>query len=131
MTDRGEQFGDTPALKDALAALIVAGKKRATTSLARWYGGSGLPWPVVGETWTVIDGQGRECCRCRTTRVQTRAFQDVGAEHAAAEGEDDGSLERWQAIHRDFFAREAAEHGFVFDEAMLVVLVEFETVPSN
>src|SRR5471032_3205148 len=126
MTERREEFGDTPELQDHLAGLIAAGKKRATTSLARWYGEGGLPWPVPGETWIVLDGQGRECCRCRTTRVELRTFRDVGAEHAAAEGEDDGSLERWQSIHRDFFDRESVKHGFVFHDAALVVLVEFE-----
>jgi hypothetical protein len=34
MTERCEEFGDTPELRDHLAGLIAAGKKRATTSLS-------------------------------------------------------------------------------------------------
>jgi uncharacterized protein YhfF len=123
--------GETPALQDALAALIVAGQKRATTSLARWYGKGGAPWPIVGETWAVTDGQGRVRCRCRTTRVEIRAFCDVDAEHAAAEGEKDGSLERWREIHQAFSARQAARHHFVFDQATLVVLERFDVLEPS
>ena len=85
-----------------------------------------MPLPVVGETWAVIDGRGRQRCRCRTTRVEVRAFGDVDAEHAAAEGEGDASLERWREVHRAFFAREAERDGFTFDEASPVVLERFE-----
>jgi len=60
--ERAEQFGDTPDLQDALAALIAAGRKRATTSLARWCGEAGLPLPRVGEVWRVLDCRGREPC---------------------------------------------------------------------
>jgi uncharacterized protein YhfF len=130
MSERRERFGHTAELQDALAALIVAGKKCATSSLRRWYDDGTLPLPRVGETWIVEDGSGRACCRCRTTHVEVRPFGQVDESHARAEGEDDGSLASWQAIHREFFGREADEHGFVFDDESLVVLERFERLPS-
>lgn len=36
--------------------------------------------------------------------------------------------DRWQVIHREFFGREAAENGFVFDGESLVVLERFEVL---
>ena len=130
MNERIEQFGFSPSTQNELAALIFAGQKRATTSLARWYGDDGLPWPVVGETWVVADGQGLPCCRCRTTHVEVRAFRSVDAAHAAAEGEEDGSLARWRAIHLAFFEQEAARDGFSFEEDALVVLEQFKMVQT-
>jgi len=63
--------------------------------------------------------------------LETRAFKDAGAAHAAAEGEADGSLERWREIHRGFFNREAARHGFAFDEYALVMLERFELLRTE
>ena len=62
--------------------------------------------------------------------MQIQPFGQVDAAFAATEGQEDGSLERWQAIHRDFFDEEAAAGGFVFDDTTLVVLVEFELLDS-
>lgn len=131
MSERIERFGHTPELQDALAALVVAGKKRATTSLARWYGDGELPIPHVGEVWAVCDGRGRSLCTCRTTRVEIVAFGDVNAEHAAAENEEDGSLDRWRIIHQEFFRRESREHGFVFDDESPVLLERFEVIEAT
>jgi uncharacterized protein YhfF len=128
MSERIERFGHTPELQDILAALVVAGKKRATTSLRRWYGDGGLPIPKVGEVWYVSDGEGHLLCKCRTTRVEIVPFGAVDAEHAAVEGEDNGSLDRWQVIHRQFFDREAAESGFIFDDESPVLLERFEVI---
>jgi len=82
--------------------------------------------PEGGRIWTVEDGQGHRRCTCRTTHVEVRPFNKVDDAHAEVEGEDDGSLERWQVINREFFGREATENGFVFDDESLVVLERFE-----
>lgn len=44
------------------------------------------------------------------------------------EGEGDGSLEYWRNVHDEFFSKEMAEIGKLFDEDMPVVCEEFELV---
>ena len=74
-----------------------------------------------------MDGAGEPRALIRTTDVRVVPFSQVDADHAAAEAEGDGSLERWRSGHRDFFERTIG-----FTEDMPVVLERFELLyPSR
>lgn len=98
-------FGDNPVLADELLALVLAGTKTATSSALADYDAEDTPIPVVGELSIILDGEGHPAALIRTTHVQVVAFEDVDADFAAAEGEDDRSLESWRAGHTRYFQR--------------------------
>ena len=97
-------FGDNPVLADELLALVLAGTKTGTSSALADYVGD-TPIPEVGELSIILDGAGHPAALIRTTQVQVVAFDDVDAEFAAAEGEDDLSLESWRTEHTTYFLR--------------------------
>jgi len=119
------EFGDSPAMQDELSALVVAGVKRATASLARWYGEGAAPWPQPGDTWIFTDGGGVPRGVYETVAVSVTPFAEVDASFAAEEGEGDKSLAYWRASHRRFFTDELAREGLAFSEEMPVVLERF------
>ncbi len=121
-------FGDDVAMQTALAELVVAGIKRATTSLLKWYGEGREPLPRAGDLFVVVDGGGTPRCICRNRSIAVRRFRDVGGEYAWEEGENDRTLQSWRRQHAAFFAREAARSGTTFDEALEVVLQPFDVV---
>ena len=53
-------------------------------------------------------------------------FGEVDAEHAAAEGEGDLSLDHWRDVHRRFFERSAG--GEPVTDDMPVLLEEFSVL---
>lgn len=116
-------FGGDP---DKLAMLAKTGVKTGTSSALPLYGLEGEPLPEAGEYSVVLDSKGDAVCVIRTTKVYLAAFSEVGAGHAYKEG--DRSLSYWRAVHEDFFRREMAEAGLVFDGSMLVACEEFEVV---
>lgn len=118
------QFGDDA---DALAALVLSGKKTATSSALCMYEAD-EPLPKENEYSIILDSRDDAVCIIRTTRVYTAAFRDVAPEHAFKEGEGDRSLEYWRSVHRRFFTDELRTAGLVFDENMTVVCEEFEVV---
>ncbi len=121
----GWVFGDDP---DGLAALVRAGVKTATSSAYPLYGLEGEPLPVSGAYSVLLDSREEAVCVLRTTKVYVVPFRAVSPDHARKEGEGDLSLTHWRAVHRDFFTKELAEAGLVFDEDMPVVCEEFEAV---
>ena len=121
-------FGDTPAMQDELCSLVLRGIKRATTSLARCYESGGEVQPSVGQHGIVLDGSGVPRAIILTVEVQIKPFSAVDESFALREGEGDGGLRHWREVHRAFFSREAHTHGFIFDEADLVVLESFDMV---
>ena len=98
-------FGDNPVLADELLALVLAGTKTGTSSALVDYDAEDIPMPVVGELSIILDGAGHPAALIRTTDVQVVAFDDVDADFAAAEGEDDRTLESWRAEHTKYFLR--------------------------
>ncbi len=97
-------FGADPAMADRLGALVVAGIKTATCSALWEYEHDNSPLPLVGDLGIVIDGCGAPLCLIETTDVRVQTFEDVPADFAYAEGEDDRTLASWRAAHWDFFA---------------------------
>lgn len=121
-------FGDSAELADELSALVIAGTKRATASLARDYGKSYDDVPRAGGFGIVIDGGNKPRCIVRTVQVQIKPMREVDERFAWDEGEGDRSLAWWLSAHRRYFKRQAAREGFVVDDTSEVVLERFEVV---
>jgi len=117
-------FGDSPAMADRLLALVLSGAKRATTGVQQDYTDQDEPLPRPGELSIILDGAGIPRALVREIDVEVLPFGQVSAEQAAAEGEDDLSLESWRAAHRAAFARS----GYEVDDETLVVYERFEVL---
>lgn len=121
-------FCDTEADADACAQLVRAGRKRATAP-SRWsFDARDEPLPRPGDLHVVTNWGGVAQCVIRTTQVDVVAFGNVTAEHAAAEGEGDGSLEWWRRAHWAYYHRELAGTPYVPAPDMPVVCERFEVV---
>nr|WP_314688259.1 ASCH domain-containing protein [uncultured Pantoea sp.] len=115
-------FGDSPALADTLAALIVQGKKTATCgSLAAFEQDADAPAP--GRYCIVLDGQNQPTCVIRIVGLTLMRFCDVTSDFARKEGEGDLSLAYWRQEHQRFF-----ESTGTFDERMELVAEEFALI---
>lgn len=123
-----EPFGDNPALADELGNLVLSGVKSATCSAVWNYEAEGEPIPQVGTLWLVLDGRNEPMCVVETIEVTFRKYNEVDADFARAEGEDDLSLESWRAGHKRFFTRTLAPIGKEFSEDMPLVCERFRVI---
>ena len=98
-------FGDSERLARELAELVLHGPKRATAGLVWDAEADPTMMPVLGGYSLVTDHAGAPLLIIRTTHVDIRPYRDVDADFAAAEGEGDGSLGFWRAVHWDYFSR--------------------------
>jgi uncharacterized protein YhfF len=117
-------FGADNDQADELLALLLEGRKTATASALWDYQAEAEPLPEPGELSIILDGSGRPRALVAITDVRTVPFAEVDADHAAAEGEGDGSLTYWRAVHERFFTDHAA-HDRGFSPEMPVVLETF------
>lgn len=123
-----EPFGDNPALADELGSLVLSGRKSATCSAVWNYEANREPFPQVGALWLVLDGRNEPMCVVETIEVTIRAFNEVDADFARAEGEDDLSLESWREGHKRFFTRTLATIGRNFSEDMPLICERFRVI---
>ena len=121
-------FGDSPAMADELAELVVNGPKRATAGLLRDFKEDGEPLPIVGGHVVVIDGRGTPCCIWRTAVVTIKPLIEVDAAFAWDEGEGDRTLADWLDGHRRYFMRQAERQGWQFHDRVETVFERFEIV---
>ncbi|CAL8980159.1 hypothetical protein CELL_03437 [Cellulomonas sp. T2.31MG-18] len=119
-------FGDSPQLADELLELVLAGRKTATAGALGDYEAAGEALPQVGDVSIVTDGSGAPRVVLRATQVDVVPFDEVGAEHAALEGEGDRSLEQWRRDHEAVWRRRLPAEPF--DPRMPMVLERFEVV---
>lgn len=119
-------FGDSEALADELAELVLRGTKRATAGSVRSYEDEGKRIPMPGDLSIVTNWAGSPLCIIETESVEVVPFGEVSAEFAATEGEGDGSLSFWREAHRQYFTRECARAGRQFSEDMLVACERFK-----
>ena len=133
-------LGHTRALADTLAALVVAGVKRAQATPLRDFAAevdaqgadqnvdqnADLPQP--GDHLVVLDGSGVPCAIVRTTQVEKRLFNQIDDAFAFEAGEGDLTLRWWLTAHRQDFAERAQAEGFEADERMELLLEYFEVV---
>jgi uncharacterized protein YhfF len=124
-------FGDSEALANELAGLVLPGKKKATAGSVWALEAQGKAPPRPGDLSIVTSWAGEPMCIIKTQSVEIVKFSEVDAQFAAAEGEGDGSLEFWRAAHSAYFGRECARLGLEFSEEMPVVCERFEVVWSR
>jgi len=118
-------FDDTPAVSDKLAALVLAGRKKATASLPIQSEAEGMRLPAAGDLSIVTLGDGTPVAIIETTDVRLVPFGAVDAAFAAEEGEGDLSLAWWRAAHTRFFGRVVARLGGTLDDTSVVVCERF------
>jgi uncharacterized protein YhfF len=121
-------FGNSAALADELAELVLAGRKRATTSLPVEFEAAGDPLPCTGAVGIILDGRRLPVAIVEFTSVTTVAFGAVDADYAAVEGEGDGSLRFWRKAHTEYFTDVCRRLGGRFDETTPVICQVFRVV---
>lgn len=122
------QFGDTSDLANSLAALVVSGAKRASTSLASDHRDAGQPLPKSGDLSIIIDGRDAPRCIIRVVSVEVKRLGDVDSSFAWDEGEGDRSLDWWMTSHKRYFARQSGGEGATVNNNTEVVLERFVVV---
>ncbi len=93
-----DRFGDSDEMANTLGRLVVDGIKTATCSA---YDPSGKT-PHIGEQTIIEDSKGRALCVIETTEVRIVPLDQVDAQFAYDEGEDDRSLKSWRREHQAF-----------------------------
>jgi uncharacterized protein YhfF len=84
-------FGDSPALADELADLVLSGRKRATC----WAVSDG-PITSVGKRMVMLDGAGIPRAVLETVELVQRRFSEIDERFAFDEGEGDRTLTYWR-----------------------------------
>lgn len=118
-------FGDTPQMADELAALVLAGKKTATTSAAALYEIEQEALPQSGTYSVLLDGSDVPRAVLYLESVSIVPFDEVTAAFAFLEGEGDRTLAYWRRVHEGFFRRAYASAGLSFHAQMLCVCEMF------
>jgi uncharacterized protein YhfF len=121
-------FGGEPALADELATLVLAGRKRATTSLPVEYASLEERLPTSGDLSVVVRGDGRPVALIERTHVECVPFGEVGEDYAAVEGEGDGTLGYWREAHAQYFTNVCVRLGGDFDEHTRVLCQMFQVI---
>jgi uncharacterized protein YhfF len=121
-------FCDNKRDANECARLVLAGKKRATTPSLWYFETRRLALPKVGDLEIVTNWDGVAQCIIRTTAVDIVRFCDVTAEYAGVEGEGDGSLISWRAVHWGYYRRELRGTDHEPQEDMPLVCQRFEVV---
>jgi uncharacterized protein YhfF len=121
-------FCDNQHDADECADLAARGIKRATAASLWWFEVTGTPLPKPGDLHVVTNWSGEAQCVIRTTSVDVVPFNEVSADHAAAEGEGDRSLEFWRRVHWDYYHRELSGSPYMPREDMPIVCERFEVV---
>ena len=111
-------FGDSAALADELADLVLAGKKHATC----WAASEGL-LTSVGKRMVMLDGSGVPRAILETVELVQKRFSEVDETFAFDEGEGDRTLAFWRTAHRRYFERRGS-----FAPDMLLYCERFRVV---
>jgi len=117
-------YGDDDEAAELLAR-VLDGRRTAHALAVAELEQVGLELPRVGDLSIVVDHAGTPRALLRTTEVAVVPFEQVDAEHAAAEAEGDGSLEFWRTHHEESWRRVLGEG---FSPSTDVVLERFELI---
>lgn len=115
-------IGDSVELANALADLVVKGKKTASCGSLAAYQSEDNP-PQVGSYHIILNGHQVPMCVIRITSLRLVKFCDVDEAFARKEGEGDLSLHYWRTEHQRFFTQAGS-----FSEEMELVAEEFDVV---
>lgn len=120
-------FGLDEMLAQELLALVLSGKKRATSSSLYSFFSQGEELPRPGDLSVITDFAGKPHCVMETTRITILPFSAMTYDICRREGED-SSLASWQKGHVSFFSAEGKELGYAFTWDMPVVFEDFKAV---
>jgi uncharacterized protein YhfF len=118
-------FGSEAVLASQLVELVLAGRKRATTSLPIEYTSLGEALPRAGDLSIVVRGDGQPAALIARTHVVCVPFEQVDERYARVEGEGDGTLADWRAAHLAYFGSVCARLGGQFDQRTPVLCQTF------
>lgn len=118
-------FGEVP---DKLAALVLEGKKTATSSSYILYKLNDERVPQAGDYSIILDSRDNALCIIRTVKADIVEYGKVTEEFARKEGEGDLSLDYWREVHQAFFTQELQTVNLSLDDQTLIVCEEFEVV---
>lgn len=121
-------FGNTARMADKLAALVVSGKKTATSGLLWMAEHEHRPRIGVGDLSIVLDGAAQPMCIIETIDVQTVLFRDVDDAFARDYGEGERVLAWWQAQMWDYYRTECAQLGREPTQDMPLICERFRVV---
>ena len=126
-------FGDTEAMADELAQLVLTGQKTGTSSAYELYflPGEAEPLPQTGQIDIILDGREEPVGVIQNIRVDHLPFKDVSADQARKEGEGDLSLDYWRRVHIEFFKPYYAEVNLEISEETQVLYEEFKVIYPN
>lgn len=120
-------FGDNAQLADQLGSLVLQGIKTATCGAFWEYEQEGEAIPKVGDLSIILDSKEQPMCIIETTEVSIVPFNEVDAQFAYEEGEDDRSLESWRREHWKYFTRVTQDPALV-SETMPLVCERFRLI---
>lgn len=100
---RALELGTIGETRERLNALVLAGRKTATTGLLAEYVEETEGLEFEGERLALLGNDGDRVATIEITGVELTSFGGVTWEHAAAEGEGDRSLDEWRTGHRRFW----------------------------
>ena len=123
-----EQFGDSAAMADELADLVVSGIKRASADLPAALADDGQPLPRIGGHWIVCDGSGAPRCVVRSFELRLGSLSSVDDAFAWDEGEGDRTRASWLAEHERFFRRIHLALGLTWSDDCEVLFERFRVV---
>jgi uncharacterized protein YhfF len=118
-------FGNSREMARELVDLVLSGRKTATASSSNMNALQPEDAPRPDGYSVVTDFDGDPRCVIKTSEIRHVRFDEVDAVFASEEGEGDLSLEYWRRVHRDYFAKEAEQHGFAFDDTSLICCERF------
>ncbi|MEV7417004.1 ASCH domain-containing protein [Streptomyces sp. NPDC089919] len=102
---RSMELGTAGPVRERLNALVLAGRKRATTGLLDEYRIESEELEHIGERLALLDDAAERIATVEITGLEVTTFREVTWAHAAAEGEGDASLDEWRAGHRRYWER--------------------------
>lgn len=94
-------------MAEELLDLVIRRIKTGTASNYEIYAVCDETLPEIGRHSILLDGRGNPQAVIVTTDVQITPFDEVGADFAYSEGEDDRTLESWRHEYEKFFSRES------------------------
>ncbi|TMM59219.1 ASCH domain-containing protein [Maribacter algarum] len=112
-----------------LAALVVKGKKKASSGLYAWYKEANADLPKVGTKHIITDFDGKAQAIIEIKKVDTIPFNKISEAFAEMDmGTNIKPLKKWKKAHWDFFSSALQESGEKPTEEMLIVCESFETI---
>ena len=112
-------FGFSKQEADALCALVLDGKKIATSEALYHY--DDIPVPEPGDRTVLLDGEGRARCVIETVSAEVLPFDEIDGKIAIDEGET--SLAAWRKNREAAFTNEG-----YFAPDMLMVSEYFRVI---